>query len=285
MKSKLLAVLVFSASTAFAAAQPGLMSGELTFALKTAGPPIVLSRLDKTSIYDKLEKDLGQTKLDGAAVLGDLRELEPKLGPIEEGIGARVNAIIKFSPQADGDTFQALDKNPWAGPLFNYSAGDDSDDEQVYVWVNRDLRGPAPHQKKTIAFIAKMRQALSHLPLINGITFRGTRMTSERVNKFYPVGQLARDPALISTSLEPSTAFNFARPLPPLQADKDDAGKIAVVFVVQGKTGRSISAFAYMESHEQEILFANGTPFTVKSKTDVFTDPDLGKTVVIVLAE
>ena len=181
--------------------------------------------------------------------------------------------------------FEAAEENKWARPLIQIAAGDESDDEPVYVRVNRDLRDGKPDSEETTVWVTKMREAMWHLPLVQGTTFRGTRLTPDRIEKYYPLNKLAVDAAFVSTSLEPSTAFNFAKPGVSGFPEEENPQEIAAVFVVKGKTGRSVSQFAWMHSHEQEILFANGTPMTVVSKSQVFEDDDLGKSMVIVLSE
>jgi len=283
IKTSLIFVVAAFSGILFAKPQAGvtLPSG----ALKPTLPAIELDMAVNPSPYERLEKDLAADRLDGAQILNEMRQLETNLAPVDTAIETRTNDLINPKNKFGDDFFKMLDGNPWASPIFQYSAGDDSDDEQVYVWVNRDLRSSGPHQKKTADWLTKMRAGMIHLPSVEGVTFRGTRLLEAKLDAFFPLQGPMNDKALISTSIEPSTAFKFAHPGVNGPDDKQDAQKTAVVEIVVGKSGRAISAFAHIEQHEQEVLFANGTPMKVAKRSDAFVDSDLGKTVVILLTE
>ncbi len=283
MKSLTMAIALLFSTLALAAQAP---SGQLSFALRTAGPSVVLTGLPHADvIYRSLTIAIQAPILDGAVVLDAMRKLESEMAPLKEVIGTAVENAIdpKHIYNHFFDIVEASDMK-WTIPIVQYAAGDDSDDEPIYVTANHELRGSNSHSQKTLAWTTSMRQALSHLPKIEGLFFRGSRLAPERVAKYYQVGKPASDLAFISSSLEPSTAFRFATP-GVNGDDADDKKKIAIIIVILGKTGRPVSTFAHMHEHEEEILYANGTPMTVKAMSKVFDDTTLGRAQVVYLVE
>ena len=260
-------------------------SGQLIFSLQTAKGPVAIANLPEATLYDSFNKNLNAGMSSGSDALQVLRDFTDKTVTVNTAIGEAVERAI--DPQHKYDHFfdfiQAKE-NVWAVPLAQYSAGDESDDEQIYVTVNRELRGDSKrHSSKTIKWVTAMRQAMSRLPRFEGVSFRGTRLTQVRADQLYRVNHPAKDPAFISSSISPEVGFRFAHPDINGVGSKDD--KTAVVFVIHGKTGRPVSDFAHMHSHEQEILFANGTPMTVTAKSPIFMDAVFGITQIVVLTE
>ena len=255
-------------------------SGQLTFSLKTAGTPVISS----PEFYSSLVRDSQGSKFSGAAALHEAGKLEnnPAESILEEAVSRIINPSGKFE-----SFFEMIEakENAWSMPIVQYALGDESDDEQIYVTINRDLRDGKPDSAATTKWVTSMRQAMWHLPRYEGISFRGTRLTSARVKKYYQLNQPTVDPGFLSTALNPSTALKFA--MPGINGDEDprDKEKIAVFFVIRGKTGRPVSQFAHLHAHESEILFANGTPFKVTGISREFVEKQLGKSVVIVLTE
>jgi hypothetical protein len=269
-------ICVFS-TTLVAAATP---SGQLTFSLKTAGVPLIAP----ASFYDSLVNSSQGPIFDGAAALSEAGKLgdNPASGTIDEAVSRIINPEGKFESFYN---MIAAKENAWSLPIVQYALGDESDDEQIYVTINRDLRDPKPDSASTEKWVTGMRQAMWRLPRFEGISFRGTRLSPARVKKYYQLSQSIVDPGFLSTSLNLSTALKFADP----EVNGDDEAtkkeKLAVIFIVHGKTGRPVSKFAHMHDHETEILFANGSPFTVTGISPEFVDKQLGKSIVIVLVE
>lgn len=213
-----------------------------------------------------------------------LRNLGDKTSPLLESVSSAIKKVI--DPESKYMEFYefADDKaNRWATPLIEYSAGDESDNTPMYEVVNHELRSGKAVSKTSAKWVTDMRKAMWRLPKYEGLVFRGTRLTAERIAKYYQLDKPATDSAFISTSMLPETAFSFARWWPNRGKEKPE--KIAVVFIISGKTGRPVSSFAHMHEHEQEILFANGSPMTVKAMSPVFIDAELGKTQIISLVE
>jgi hypothetical protein len=258
-------------------------SGKLTFTLKTAATPISVSNLAEAGAYQSLAQQVSQVPMNGVISLQAIRDFDSKLTGVSLAIASAVQAITDPSNRYDY-IYDLLDANPWANILYVYTEGDESDDEPMYSVVNRELRDGKPDTEAAAVWVKRMREAMWHLPRFEGISFRGTRLTEDRIAKYYPVGELAQDAAFISTSIRPATALKFADLNLEGQNNSDDQ-KIAVLLVVLGKTGRPVSSFAKIVTHEEEILFANGTPMRVQSKSPVFEDTELGKTQIIVLAE
>lgn len=257
-------------------------TGQLTAMLPCAGAPVVAAALPQAEIYSDLMRAL-QKPDDGPRIMQAVRGLGIA-APIANVVREALDKALDPSHQYP-DFFSFLDaaENAWALPLIQYAAGDESDEEPVYVTVNRELRSGRPGGT-TIKWITLMRTALTHLPRYEGISFRGTRLRPEQLEQYYRVGKSANDLALVSTSISPETAFKFA--CAGGGQDAEDLRKTAVFFIVHGKTGRPVSKFANMHEHEQEILFANGTPMLVLARSPVFIAPHLGgKTVIVVLAE
>jgi len=264
-------------------------TGQMTFMLKTAGQPLNVSQMQAASLYQNFNTQLQQSIQDGAKALELIRAFEAAVtksdveAVITKNVIQAVDPKKLYDPNKEFFDFLELKGNEWMSPIFQYTYGNDSDDEQIYVTVNRELRDPKPDPKNVTDWTTKMRQALWHLPRFEGTSFRGTRLTADRIDKYYPKGKPASELAFVSSSIEPSTALKFADPA--VNGDPGDDGKIAIVQVILGKTGRPVSFFAFQHSHEQEILFPNGTPLVTVARTPIFQDKTLNKTMVIVLQE
>lgn len=262
----------------------GTPSGQLTFSLRTAGEPIRVSALAEASRYAVFKNNLLNSMNDGAAALALIRQLDTQdNSALLNSISSRVEQAV--DPQNKWEEFYdfiGATENEWAIPLMQYTLGNESDDEQIYVTVNRELRDGRPDSEMVSSWTKRMREAMWRLPLFEGISFRGTRLRPDQIARYYVVGQTAQDLAFISTSVNPSTAFKFAD---PDVNGVPEPEKVSLVFVVIGKTGRPVSNFAHGHAHEQEILFANGTPMTVVAKTPVFQDTALQQTQIILMEE
>ncbi|AGH95777.1 ADP-ribosyltransferase [Pseudobdellovibrio exovorus] len=273
--------LLANVSTSASVATP---TGQLTFSLKTAGPPIQMMALSDSSKYLAFQRSF-MTKLnDGPSALALIREFDNMdhsnlVTTVQASVERAVDPNDKWT---DFYEFMEAPENDWSLAIIEYTLGNESDDEQIYVTVNRELRDGRPDSAAVSQWTKRMREAMWRLPRFEGISFRGTRLKPEQIEKYYQVGKVAQDLAFISTSLSPTTAFKFADPDVNGVIDNE---KVSIVFVVLGKTGRPVSNFAHMHSHEQEILFANGTPMTVKAKTPVFQDSLLNRTQIILLEE
>lgn len=279
--SSLLLVPVLSQAT-------GTISGQMMFMLKTAGEPLSVSQMQAAPVYSEFQTELESSMTDGAKALSLIRNFDQQIAQTDVG-SVIIEAVYKaVDPQNRRENvghifeFYSLEGNEWMLPLVQYSAGDESDEEPIYVTVNRELRDGQPDSEKVTAWTNSMREGMWHLPRVETVSFRGTRLAEDRIERYYPLNQKASDAAFVSTSLQPSTAFKFADP--SVSGDGAD-GKVAVVFVIIGKSGRPVSFFAHMHEHEQEILFANGTPLVTLAKTEVFQDAQLGQTVIILQQE
>lgn len=264
-----------------AAATP---SGQLMFTLRTAGPPIQLYAQIDAQKYLSFQQSLLSSMNDGPAALDLIRQFD---NMDHSNLALTVQNTVKNAVDPENKWSEFYDfleapENAWALAIIEYTLGNESDDEQIYVTVNRELRDGRPDSAEVSAWTKRMREAMWRLPRFEGFSFRGTRLKPEQIEKYYQVGKVAQDLAFISTSLSPSTAFKFAAPDVNGVAEPE---KISLVFVVIGKSGRPVSNFAHMHSHEQEILFANGTPMTVKAKSAVFQDSTLSRTQIIILEE
>lgn len=291
MKSSLFGNAIFLAvallvSSQAASAGPA-PSGQLMFALQTAGPPITIRTRPEAGIYESLEKSLQSRSFDGPRVLARIRDLDSKIEKLNVDVSDHVWKIINPRGKEFDHIFEffGAPDNEWMLPLVEYAAGNESDEEPMYRVVNRELRDGNPDSEKTVKWVTQLRKALWYLPRFEGMSFRGTRLTSDRIKKYYQPEKDAGDAAFVSSSTSPGVAFRFAKRGVDGEDDPTDSEKIAVVLIIKGKTGRPVSNFAHMHSHEQEILFANGTPMKVVSTSGVFDDSELGKTQVIYLEE
>ncbi len=256
------------------------MRGQLSFQLQTAGAPIAVEQLTAGKAYQDFEAELLRSISDGKKSIELIRSFDQVTSSTWDQISTR---ILSMLVRKDGDEFwDMLDKNPWVGPLFRYVEGGE-DDVPPYVIVNTDLRSGTDDTEDTIKWVTEMRQSMSRLPKYQGISFRGTRLDKARLEKYFPLNGRASDLAFISTSISVETAQKFARLSDSI--DAVDSSKINVLMVVKGHTGRAVSNFARMHSHEQEILFANGTPFKVIAKSPVFKDENLGGASQIIILE
>lgn len=259
-------------------------SGQLSFALRTAGAPIQVAAQPEAARYAAFQQSLIESMHNGPAALELIRRFDgvDNMSLINTVIQTVERAVDPESRWEEFYDFVAAAENAWAMPIVEYTLGNESDEEQIYVTVNRELRDAAPDSELVSSWTKRMREAMWRLPRYEGISFRGTRLRPDQIARYYNVGQPAMDLAFISTSLSASTAFKFADPSVNGEVEPD---KISLVFVVIGKTGRPVSNFAHGHSHEQEILFANGTPMTVRAKSPVFQDGVLLKTQIILMEE
>lgn len=264
------------------------MRGQLNFQLQTVGESVSVAKTPLASRYMKLEGLLAQTISSGTIADGEkalklIRAFQEVGAEMGNQTAERIRKVI--NPKGEQNHILEL-LTDWMWPIYNYVEGDNGEEEPQYVQVNTDLRNGDPDSAETIKWVTSMRQALSHLPKYEGISFRGARLTKERIEKYYTAGQRAQDLAFISTSLTPSTAFNFAKLHDNVIGDKEEESKINIVFVIKGHTGRPVSQFGNMHAHENEILFANGTPFKVVARSNIFNDKELnGLTQIIILIE
>lgn len=261
-------------------------SGQLTFSLQSAGPPIQVAAQPEAVRHTVFLQNLTESMNSGPAALELIRrfDTEDNTSLINTVIQTVERAVDPESRWEEFYDFVQAPENAWALPIVEYTLGNESDEEQIYVTVNRELRDTAPDSEMVSSWTRRMREAMWRLPRYEGISFRGTRLRPDQIERYYPVAQQAVDLAFISTSLSPGTAFKFAH-LNPAGDSQDENEKIALVFVVIGKTGRPVSNFAHGHSHEQEILFANGTPMTVLAKTPIFQDSILKNTQIILVGE
>lgn len=281
LQSVLIFTFLFAGQLAHSAGTP---KGQLNFTLQKAGPPISVESLPVAQAYQNLNVALEKSLNNGPLLFKEIQEMDSKISVVSDIIQDTIEKVTDPKNKYDHlYEFEAAPENAWAGYLISYAEGDSEDEEQMYVVLNRGLRDGKPDSKQVTDWTTGMRKAMWHLPRFEGISFRGTRLTTERIAKYYPVGGLAVDEAFISSSIFADVALRFANP--NIQGVRQADGKIAVLFVIKGKTGRPVSAFALHHAHEQEILFANGTPMLVTGKSPVFTDPVYGDTQIIVLQE
>lgn len=246
-----------------------------------SGGPIVAAKSSDSALYQKLLLDIQASIQKGPEALRILQAFNDAGKSINEIINEAVENAIDPHHQY-GSIIEFLPENGWAVPLYEYAEGGENDETPLYETVNRELGDINPDSAKTTAWVKAARKAMEHLPRFEGITFRGTRLSPENIERFYPLGGLAKDSRFISTSVSPGIAFRFA------QGGKDgnlNINNLAVIFVIKGKTGRPVSNFANMHQGEAEILFANGTRMQVEAKGPIFKDPQLGRTQIIILNE
>lgn len=202
---------------------------------------------------------------------------------VESAVLASLLNAIGVDKQTYPEDFVA--KNSWGQILYQYAAGEEHIGEPMYEAVNRDLRDNHPDTDETIEWTRRMREALVRLPKFDGLSFRGTRLSPEKANSYYHVGTAAKDAAFISTSLSATVGFRFAKYSSAFLDLEGTDGKVGLIMVIQGKTGRPISYFANGYAQEQEILFANGTAMVVEAKSPVFWDAEFQKTQIVILKE
>lgn len=199
-----------------------------------------------------------------------------------------VFALVKRAIDPEGKwksvrEFIADSQNEWVSPIIDYILGVANDKGLIYLTVNYELRDTGTEDSEFVSeWTGRMREAMYRIPRFEGISFRGTRLTAEQAERYYPLGELAQDPAFVSTSLSVSMALKFAD---PRSRSTEQEETTALIFVVLGKTGRPIFNFATGLATEYEVLFANGTPMKVLAKTPVFYNEVLKKTQIIILEE
>lgn len=282
----LLAIFIFIVANIFfstiASAQVA-MRGQLNFQLQIVGEPIRVSTSTVASQYQQFEQQISAQISDGASSLALVRNFEETAQQMVDQTVTRIRSIIYTAD--DQDAWTMLDNNPWANPIFQYVEGNEEEDVQPYERVNNDLRTGNQDSAETITWTTSMRQALSRVPKFEGISFRGTRLSPDRIDRYFPVGGVADDLAFISSSILPSVSFKFAKLWHPEQATAEEKALINLVIVIKGKTGRPVSPFGRMHTHEQEILFANGTKFNVLAKSSIVNDNELGGPTQIILLQ
>ena len=275
-------VLALTTATTAVAAEK-TPSGQMMFALQTAGEPIEIAKLPAATEYAKLDAALAASTIDWTGVMRTIREIDAANDAVNEELSKRVLDIV--DPERKIEAWYDMYNITWAAPLLQYAAGDESDETPVYETVNHELRDNKPDSKKTREWVKSMRQAMQRLPRVIGATFRGTRLQPNRIDEYYQEGKPVTETAYLSTSVEPGVGFRFAHPTIDESAGRNPKDRLAVVYIVFGKSGRPVSSFAGMHNHEQEVLFANGTPFTVSKMSPVIKDAELGPTRIIVMSE
>lgn len=173
----------------------------------------------------------------------------------------------------------------WILPLYQYAQGDETGEPQIYEVVNHELRTKSTHSTKTIEWVGAMRASMERLPRFVGLSFRGTRLTPDRIERYYPLGGEAVDKAFISSSVYVHVASKFANPKTVMDEAQAAKEKVSVFIIIKGRTGRPVSAFALQHAHENEILFANGTKMNVIAKSPIFRDAIFENTQIILLEE
>jgi hypothetical protein len=257
------------------------VSGPLTSQLPSAGEPILPGSYGQGKGYEQFEKLLQTSISNGARLLEAAQKFDEDVADqVADGVEMRIFSLSGLHDDYVGHVKEQLPA--WAMPLYDYAEGVPESRmlgnlgqvEQPYFKINRELRDPAPDSKETVEWVAKIREALTHLPRFEGVSFRGARLPKNLADQFYPIGKLAQDKAFVSTSLRLNVALRFAFPMDNLV--EEEYQKINLIFVIKGKNGRPVSQFADDHDDEAEILFANGTQFRVVAKSGLFKVPEVG---------
>lgn len=172
-----------------------------------------------------------------------------------------------------------LSKAKWMDPLISYIEDLSEFGPQFYAKVNRALRAentPAEMQD----YISNFDRSLKKFPAFTGLSFRGTRLTPEQIAQYYPLGKPVVERAYLSTSLNPAIAIEFSKRI----AAEEAAGKIPVIVMVGGKSGRLISFLSQNFAAEKEILFPRDSQFFVSESKTLNKGP-FAKTHFILLQE
>lgn len=152
------------------------------------------------------------------------------------------------------DIFDFMEKrSSTVGPIVRYIDPQDDLAEPIWRTVNRKLTRGMVLTKVEDKFKNDLNRALSNLPPVAGISFRGAALDEQHLDTYQP-GKVVEEKGFISTSLDLSIAQGFASPQPK---------KWSVIFIVKGKTGRLVSFFVPTNIHEAEILFRTSTRFAV----------------------
>lgn len=158
-----------------------------------------------------------------------------------------------------------------------YSSEEGLEDADIsYKQINKPLREHQEIDEVQQLTMAHIDSGLQKLPEYDGKVYRGVTAPGEFedandfISKKYPVGQVVRDEAYMSTSYDELTPFGFATD--PLYGEE----KRAVLFEIDSKTGRDISQISGRLA-EKEVLFMRNTRFNVDS---VYVHPDENVPVV-----
>lgn len=269
----LAAIFSFGSAGAFATE-----SGPLARQLVSAGEPIRIASTEWGEAYRKIESVMVKKWSRGADLFSELDNFD---FDVSRHAAAAVDLqVIKTTrPQTlnlstAGHLKESLPN--WSLPIYEYAEGIPESRVrgnygvvvQPYEKANDELRDPAPDSAEMTAWVASLREALTHVPKYEGLSFRGIRLERKSVEKYYPLGETAIDPAFISTSMRIKVAARFA--LAQENRTAREYEKVGVILIISGKTGRPISTFADNHDDEAEILFANGTSFKVVKKSPLF---------------
>lgn len=273
-------------------------SGSLYIQQPSAGNSISTAQMAEAKAYVQFEKQVTSNITNGpklAAIINDFDYYVAQ--PVADSVDSKIYALIKSAETVVHEkSKESLPK--WAIPIYDYAEGIQEGHLegnlgkvlQPYVKINDELRDSKPDSQETIDWVKQMRNSLSYLPMFEGISFRGARLTKEDAERFYSVGRIAVDKAFISSSMRPEIALRFA--LPMYNLDLKQYQKLNILFIIKGYSGRPISPLAVDHNDEAEIIFANGTQFRVVAKSPLFTYPDgpdipeiRGKSQIIYLEE
>lgn len=133
-------------------------------------------------------------------------------------------------------------------------------------------------------FVKNMNRELENFPAVHRVAYRGARMTLEEIDASYPRDRIVTEKAYLSSSLSREVAVKFATMKPENVVDD---GRVGVVYLIEGHSGRFISFVHPYENlrAEQEVLFRAGTRFEVMERSAVREDAEAGPVVFVHLRE
>jgi hypothetical protein len=99
---------------------------------------------------------------------------------------------------------------------------------------------------------------LNRLPATPGKSFHGRRSSPEELKSQWKVGNVFVSPNFISSSQEMRVAEKFSA-----GTHRGDDEKIRTILIIEGKSGRDISAVSRFKS-EKEVLFQPATRFAIE---------------------
>lgn len=253
-------------------------------ATATPAGPIGLKSLVEANPYEKIEKLLAvkPSDISWSEVKAAMLELNISIPPVSSSLSSRM-WDISGAPAAD-KRLSWVKSTDWVIAVNRYIAESHSDGESVYLKVNKGLRQGTPLTADEQKFMETLKASLAKLPAVQGFTFRGSVIDEESVKATYIAGKTIKENGFISSSINPATAYNFAFPKEQgfFRSKLEDlpAGKVRVIFIIEGRTGRPVSYFSDYWA-EAETLFTTGTEFNVKAISPRFED----HSIYIVLEE
>jgi hypothetical protein len=164
-----------------------ITSGKLRDEPKVNSAFVIATQPALVKVYERANQRLAELTNKGPQALAAFRELETDSKQPLKSVDILVTkAMMKIiDPQGEHRhviDFSVIPGLEWIKPLIQYTYEEESG-EKFYEKANRELRR-GPLSEEVANWTETMRVALGRLPRFVGISFRGARLSEERIARF-----------------------------------------------------------------------------------------------------